>query len=100
MKSLTHFSKCIGITNRVSCPHAHQQNSAAERKHRHIVNVGLALLANAFLPLKYWDQAFLTATQLINILPSKVIDYVVPVERLLDEKNSYTSLRTFGCALA
>jgi hypothetical protein len=33
------------ISHLVSCPHAHQQNGAAERKHRHIVKVGLSLLA-------------------------------------------------------
>jgi histone deacetylase 1/2 len=74
-EKLNSFFQCLGISHRVSCPHAHQQNGAAERKHRHIVDVGLALLANASMPLKYWDQAFLTATYLINILPSKVIDY-------------------------
>jgi hypothetical protein len=36
----------VGITHYVSCPHAHQQNGSAERKHRHIVEVGLALLAH------------------------------------------------------
>jgi histone deacetylase 1/2 len=51
----------------------HQQNGPAERKHRHIVEVGLSLLAYASMPLKYWDEAFLTAVYLINRLPSKVI---------------------------
>jgi histone deacetylase 1/2 len=59
----------------------------AERKHRHIVEVGLALLANASMPLKYWDEAFLTATRLINLLPSKHLNYQVPAEILLKEKN-------------
>jgi hypothetical protein len=40
----------VGITHRVSCPHAHQQNGSAKRKHHHIVEVGLALLANASMP--------------------------------------------------
>jgi len=97
-EKLNSFFQRLGISHRVSCPHAHQQNGAAERKHRHIVDVGLALLANASMPLKYWDQAFLTATYLINILPSKVIDYQTPVERLLKEKPNYNSLRVFGCA--
>jgi histone deacetylase 1/2 len=57
-----------------------------QRKHRHIVEVGLALLANASMPLKYWDEAFLTATFLINLLPSKVIDLETPAERLLHIK--------------
>jgi hypothetical protein len=82
----------------VSFPHAHQQNGSAERKHRHIVEVGLSLLAHASMPLKFWDEAFLTATFLINLLPSKVIHNETPVERLLKVKPNYESLRIFGCA--
>jgi hypothetical protein len=82
----------------VSCPHAHQQNGSAERKHRHIVEVGLSLLAHASMPLKFWDEAFLTATFLINLLPSKVINNETPVERLLHTSPNYDSLRIFGCA--
>jgi histone deacetylase 1/2 len=36
-----HSFEKVGIAHHVSCPHAHQQNGAAERKHRHIVEVGL-----------------------------------------------------------
>lgn len=50
------------------------------------------------MPLKYWDQAFLTATYIINILPSKVLDNKTPVELLLQEKPHYNSLHVFGCA--
>jgi histone deacetylase 1/2 len=92
------FFQTAGITHHVSCPHAHQQNGSAERKHHHIVEVGLALLANASMPLKYWDEAFLTATFLINLLPSKVIDLESPAERLLHITPNYDALRTFGCA--
>jgi histone deacetylase 1/2 len=95
---LNFFFQQIGIGHCVSCPHAHQQNGAAERKHRHIVEVGLALLANISMPLKFWDEALLTATYLINILPSKVINYSTPTELLLHEKPDYKSLRIFGCA--
>ena len=97
-EKLGSFFQRIGIAHRVSCPHAHQQNGRAERKHRHIVEVGLALLANASVPLKFWDQAFLTATYLINLLPSKVINYDTPIQRLFHETPDYASLRTFGCA--
>jgi hypothetical protein len=50
------------------------------------------------MPLKFWDEAFLTATRLINYLPSKVVGYKTPTELLLHEVPNYSSLRVFGCA--
>lgn len=97
-EKLNSFFQNIGISHHVSCPHAHQQNGSAERKHRHIVEVGLALLAGASMPLKFWDEAFLTAVHIINMLPSRVINNETPMERLLHVKPDYTSLRVFGCA--
>ena len=97
-EKLNSFFQKLGISHHVSCPHAHQQNSSAERKHRHIVEVGLALLAGASMPLKFWDEAFLVAVHIINMLPSRVINNETPVERLFHTKPDYTSLRVFGCA--
>jgi hypothetical protein len=65
---------------------------------RHVVEVGLALHANASMPLKYWDQAFLTGTHLINLIPTKRIDYDTPLHHLLGASPNYSSLRVFGCA--
>jgi histone deacetylase 1/2 len=95
---LNSFFQQIGITHLVSCRHAHQQNGAAERKHRHIVEVGLSLLAHAHMPLKYWDEAFLSATYLINRTPTKLLQYNKPFETLFKEKPNYSMLRVFGCA--
>jgi hypothetical protein len=50
------------------------------------------------MPLKYWDEAFLCATFLINMLPSKVINFETPVEHLLQITPNYDSFRIFGCA--
>jgi IS30 family transposase len=50
------------------------------------------------MPLKYWDQAFLAATYLINRLPSKVIGHRTPLEKLMKMEVDYNSLRVFGCA--
>ena len=97
-EKLHDFFTKIGISHHVSCPHTHQQNGSAERKHRHIVEVGLSLLAHASMPLKFWDEAFIAATYLINRTPSKVIQYETPLEHLFHQKPSYTSLRVFGCA--
>lgn len=97
-EKLNSFFQNIGISHHVSCPHAHQQNGSAERKHRHIVEVGLALLANASMPLKFWDEASLTATYLMNIRPSKVINFENPITCLFGISPDYKSFRVFGCA--
>ena len=94
-EKLNSFFPKNGTVHHVSCPHAHQQNGSAERKHRHIVEVGLSLLANASIPLKFWDEAFLTSTHLINILPSKVINHDTPMEKLFQNTPDYSSLRVF-----
>lgn len=52
-QKLHSFFDKIGISHQVSCPHTHQQNGAVERKHRHIVEVGLSLLAHTSMPLKF-----------------------------------------------
>jgi hypothetical protein len=91
------FSK-VGISHHVSCPYAHQQNGSVKMKHRHIVEVGLALLVHASMSLKFWDDAFLVAVYLINRTPRKVINYETPLECLFHQKPDYKSIRVFGCA--
>jgi histone deacetylase 1/2 len=95
---LNKFFDDIGISHRVSCPHTHQQNGRAERKHRHLVETGLTLLAHASMPFRFWSDAFITASFLINRTPSRVINMQTPLERLLGEKPDYTFLKVFGCA--
>jgi hypothetical protein len=50
------------------------------------------------MPLKFWDEAFFTAIFLINHIPSKVINFETPFERLFHTKPYYSSLRIFLCA--
>jgi hypothetical protein len=97
-QKLNIFFQHVGITHHVPCPHAHQQNGLANRKHRHIVEVGLTLLAQASMPLKFWDEAIHTAIYLIKHTPSKIIDYETPLECLFQTKPNYLALRVFGCA--
>ena len=77
------FQNC-GIVHRVSCPHTHQQNGSIERKHRHVVESGLALLSHAHTPLRFWDDAFQSACYLINRLPTSVLQFQSPYEKLFN----------------
>lgn len=92
------FLTDLGIVHRVICPHTHHQNGVVERKHRHIVDLGLTLLSQASLPLTYWDYAFPTAVFLINRLPSAAIQFQVPYSMLFHTTPDYKFLRVFGCA--
>ncbi|XLU25082.1 hypothetical protein S245_061148, partial [Arachis hypogaea] len=86
-----------GIMHRFSCPHEHQQNGSAERKHRHIVEKSLAILAGAGMPMQYWGEAFVMAIHLINRLPTPVLKDQSPFEKLFGKKCDYSRLKTFGC---
>ena len=87
-----------GVSHRISCPHTHQQNGAIERKHRHLVETALALLAQSCVPLRFWDDAILTACYLINRMPSRVTHNITPVTKLFQTPVDYNLLRVFGCA--
>jgi hypothetical protein len=63
--------------------HTHQQNDSAERKYCHNVEVGLTLLAHGSMPLKFWDEAFLTVVFLINRLPTPVLGHDSPHEKTI-----------------
>lgn len=87
-----------GILHRVICPHTHEQNGVVERKHRHITEIGLTLLANSFVPLQYWDHAFEVVVFLINHLPTDVLHGVSSLQKLLGTRPDYGALRVFGSA--
>ena len=87
-----------GISFCSSCSNHPKQNGLAERKHWHIVETGLTLLAHAHMPNTYWVDAFNTAVYLINRLPTHVLNYLSPYEKLFQKSPTYDSLRVFGYA--
>ncbi|RVW64436.1 Retrovirus-related Pol polyprotein from transposon RE1 [Vitis vinifera] len=73
------------------------ENGRAERKIRHLVETGLALMAQSFLPSKYWTYAFQTAVYLINLLLAKLLHFQSPIQALFHKLPNYHHLRVFGC---
>ncbi|KAH9646728.1 retrovirus-related pol polyprotein from transposon RE1 [Citrus sinensis] len=97
-RSFVIFLQQEGISFRHSCPHTHHQNGVVERKHRHIVETGLTLLAQAQMPLSLWWESFHTASFLVNRLPTPVLNNISPFEKLHNRKPDYQFLKTFGCS--
>ena len=88
----------LGVLFRHPCPHVHEQNGKVERKHRHVVETGLTLLAQAVMPLTYWWTAFSSAVYLINRLPTSTLHMVSPFEAVYHKKPNYMQLKVFGCS--
>jgi hypothetical protein len=81
------------------CPaHIHTSKTEPPNTNTDTVEVGLSLLAQAHMPLKFRDAAFLAATFLINRTSSMVMSYATPLERLYKVQPNYSALRIFGCA--
>ena len=56
------------------------------------------MLHQSQLPLSFWSYAFNTAICLINRIPSSVLNFASPWERLFHKKPPLQALKTFGCA--
>jgi hypothetical protein len=95
---VSHLAEC-GIRQLISCPYTPQQNGIAERKHRHITELGSSMMFQGKVPQFLWVEAFYTSNFLCNLLPSSVLkDQKSPYEVLMGKAPVYTSLRVFGCA--
>lgn len=91
------FLLSSGIIHQTTCVATPQQNGVAEREHKHLLEVCRALLYQSHLPSKYWGEALLTATHLINIFPSMFLGNINPHEKLFKKRPTYSHLKPFGC---
>lgn len=77
-------------------PYTPEHNGLVERRHMQIVEIGLTLLHQTSLPLKYQSFAFQTAIYILNQLPSKAISNKSPFECLFYQSPNYNKLKVFG----
>lgn len=67
------------ILHRIICAHTHEQNGVIVRKHKHITEIGLTLLAHSSVPQNFWHEAFETTVFLISRLPTDVLHGMSPI---------------------
>ncbi|KAK1434088.1 hypothetical protein QVD17_11006 [Tagetes erecta] len=96
-RNLSTFFKSLGITHRRSCPHTSEQNGIVERRHRHVVETGLTILAQSSAPPRFWHFAFDTAVYLINRMPARSNSNQSPYEIIHKRHPDLSFLKVFGC---
>lgn len=70
----------------------------AERKHKHIAEVGLCLRAQAHMSLLFWWEAFNSAIYLITRLSIVALQMQSPYQFLFNKALDYGFLKVFGSA--
>lgn len=92
-----------GIIHQSSCVGTPKQNGVSERKNRHLLEVARSLLFQSNVPKCFWGDAILTACYLINRMPSRVLNFQTPLNRLFESypesrSSSMLDLKVFGCS--
>lgn len=71
-----------GILHQRTCIYTPQQNGVVERRHRTLLEAARALMFQSSLPLKFWPYSILTATWMLNRVPSRILGWKTPYELL------------------
>jgi hypothetical protein len=94
---MQNFSRQHGTTYQHFCVYMPQQNGVVEHKPRHILESARALCFQAHLPLYFWAKCVLTTIHLINRLPTQLLSYKTPFERLYNKNPNYSHLKVLCC---
>ena len=62
-----------GITSQLSAPGTPQQNEVSERRNRTLLGMVRSMMSYSDLPPYLWNYALITATYLLNLVPSKSV---------------------------
>lgn len=97
MNSRVHqFMSLHGILHRLCCMYTPQQNGHAERRYRHIFEMGLSMMFHAHAPASLWIDAFATVFYVINHLASPILNGKSSFELLFGSVPNYSNFKSFG----
>ena len=100
-KYLQGYFKEHGILHVTTCVDTPQQNGVAERKNRQILEITRASLIDANMKPHWWEKAITTAVYLLNRVPTSVLNFQTPSDKLAMYMDIPSHLtippRVFGC---
>ena len=86
-----------GIVRQLIIPRIPQQNGVAKRKNQILLDMVRSMMEQVNLPISYWGDALLTATYILNRVPSKSIQST-PYELWTGRKPELGNMRPWGSA--
>ena len=84
------------IRHETSAPYVPQQNGFIERSNRTVVEATRSMLHSSGIPLTLWAEVTQTAVHVLNLIPSKSLNYKTPSEQLTGRKGRIDHLRVLG----
>ncbi|KAK1427855.1 hypothetical protein QVD17_16553 [Tagetes erecta] len=93
----------IKVENQLDCkvkfsaPRTPQQNGVAERKNRTLIEAARSMLADAKIPITFWDEAIATACFVQNRTLLVQDKQKTSYELLFGRKPNISYLKAFGC---
>jgi transposase InsO family protein len=81
-----------GILRQLTIPYTPQQNGAAERRNRTLLEMVRSMMVQVNLSITFWGDALLTAVYILNHVPSKSI-FSTPYELWNNRKSDLSNLR-------
>ena len=91
-----YMTEC-GIRHEFTVPYTPEQNGAAERLNRVLMEKVRAMLIQSKLPHRFWAEALNTAVHVHNLSPSWLLGDKTPREMFTGKKPNVAYLRSFGC---
>jgi hypothetical protein len=89
------FFKEHEIIHQTSCVHTPEQNRISERKNHHIIEMTRCLLLQSNVPKRFWSDAVLTSTYLINRLSTPLLQNKSPLDVLYNKKMEIGHVKIF-----
>jgi transposase InsO family protein len=86
-----------GIKRQLTAAYTPQQNGVSERKNRTLLNMVRSMIAEKNIPKKFWPEAVIWATFVLNRSPTLAVKDITPEEAWSGIKPSVHFFKVFGC---
>ena len=90
--SMNQFCQEKGIIHQTSCAHNPEQNGVSERKNCFLLEITRALMIESQVPKSFSPEALVTATYLVNRLPTRALDLKPHFKPYLNSTNPHLPL--------